>query len=516
MTHISSRHSAVTASTPATSPRAVGAQALLHRPNPAADQSPEPRGREFWVGRLRDALTARSSQAFGVAEEGLRLWPADPEILMLAALTALAGNQPQRALALLKRYGKRYVPGKAVTLLTALALGQQGHSAQAATMLQGAQLDTDRAALAWFVGDTVMTDWLLARLREIRVEKLRRGGGFGSHRAKPPDARLSAPRSARASEEGRRVEPTAPPQPAVADLPRLEARFDMAFQLADPDAIEITGDASSDLVPFHLRGELVRLSLFEGFDELLCLAALQDVEAHWYQVETVRKVLKRYRGRVLLADEVGLGKTIEAGMVLKEYMLRGMAERILILTPASLVGQWREEMASKFGIDCATSHDPLLRSDPATFWAQPRVIASIAAARRREQADMIAGLSYDVVVVDEAHHLRDQTNASYRLVNSLQKRFLLLLSATPVQNSLLELYNLLTLLQPGIFKTQKEFRSVHMVPGKPREPANRERLRDLMRSVMVQHTGAGRGAHATAAGIDAARRPRPGGGGLLR
>jgi SNF2 family DNA or RNA helicase len=103
---------------------------------------------------------------------------------------------------------------------------------------------------------------------------------------------------------------------------------------------------------------------------------------------------------------------------------------------------------------------------------------------------MLARLSYDVVVVDEAHHLRDQTSAGYRLVNGLQKRFLLLLSATPVQNNLLELYNLLTLLQPGIFKTQKEFRSIYMVPGKPREPANREQLRDLMRGVMVRNTRA--------------------------
>ncbi len=147
-------------------------------------------------------------------------------------------------------------------------------------------------------------------------------------------------------------------------------------------------------------------------------------------------------------------------------------------------------MDSKFGIDFATSHDPLLRTDPARFWAQPRVIASIAAARRKEHAELLAGMSYDVVVVDEAHHLRDQSSASYRLVNSLQKRFLLLLSATPVQNSLLELYNLLTLLKPGIFKTQKEFRSVYMVPGKPREPANRERLRDLMRGAMVRNTRA--------------------------
>ena len=118
------------------------------------------------------------------------------------------------------------------------------------------------------------------------------------------------------------------------------------------------------------------------------------------------------------------------------------------------------------------------------------MIASIAAARRKEHAELLAGMSYDVVVVDEAHHLRDQSSASYRLVNSLQKRFLLLLSATPVQNSLLELYNLLTLLKPGIFKTQKEFRSVYMVPGKPREPANRERLRDLMRGAMVRNTRA--------------------------
>jgi SNF2 family DNA or RNA helicase len=75
-------------------------------------------------------------------------------------------------------------------------------------------------------------------------------------------------------------------------------------------------------------------------------------------------------------------------------------------------------------------------------------------------------------------------------VNALQKRFLLLLSATPVQNSLLELYNLLTLLQPGIFRTQKEFRTAYMTPGKPREPANQDRLRGLMRGVMVRNTRA--------------------------
>jgi len=79
--------------------------------------------------------------------------------------------------------------------------------------------------------------------------------------------------------------PVAPGLPEVADLPRLEARFDMTFELANADAVEIAGpdtspDAHPGLAAFRLRAELVRLSLFEGFDELLCLPALQGVEAH--------------------------------------------------------------------------------------------------------------------------------------------------------------------------------------------------------------------------------------------
>ncbi len=457
-------------------------------PLPAA----KPATRGEWADRIRVALAKRSSSAFQVADDALQAWPADAEILLLAALTALAGNQPDRAQRLLKRYGKRYVPGKLMSLLMALTHAQQGHFAQAWTILAAEELTTDRAAHNWFIGNTVMEEWLYDRLREIRRERLRANGLIsGGPKARANVTGQATPKATPQKASVRATAPAAPTLPKVADLPRLEAAFDMTFAFANPDAIEIANGAhASDADLFDLRGELIRLSLFEGFDELLCLPALRGVDAHWYQVETVRKVLKQYRGRVLLADEVGLGKTIEAGMILKEYILRGMAERVLILCPASLVGQWRDEMAGKFGIDCATSHDPLLRADPDAFWAQPRVIASIALARRKDQAELLANLDYDVVVVDEAHHLRDQASASYRLVNSLRKRFLLLLSATPVQNSLLELYNLLTLLQPGIFKTQKEFRAAYMVPGKPREPANRDKLRDLMRGVMVRNTRA--------------------------
>ncbi len=429
--------------------------------------------------RLRAALAARDPQAPALADEAMRTAPSDYDVPLLAALIMLVAKQPDRALTYLKRHQKRWVPGKRTELLTALALAQQGHVGRAGSMLEAAGLDTLYRAYGAMPQCPAMMDWLGDRLTEIA----RRRGKLAKQKPKPPPTKPAKPTPRATAIQA------APALPPVPDLPRLEADFTTSISFANADVIRVAGD-SPDPDWFRLRGELVQLGLFQGFDELLCLPLLRGVETHWYQVETVRKVLKQYRGRVLLADEVGLGKTIEAGMVVKEYMLRGMAERVLILTPASLVGQWREEMAEKFGIDCATTHDRLLRDDPAAFWAQHRVIASMAVARRKDHAALLAAQAYDVVVVDEAHHLKDQSSASYHLVNSLQKRFLLLLSATPVQNNLIELYNLLTLLQPGIFKTQKEFRAAYMVHGKPREPVNREKLRDLMRGVMIRNTRA--------------------------
>ena len=463
---------------------------------------PTPPSRMLWLARLTKTLEDFSTEAIPLAAEALRALPADPVILLLAALTDLTAGRPDRALTLLKRYRKRYEPGTTAILLTALALGQQKRFGPAQAMLDENGLTSLAVIQPSFPCRGAMLGWLRQQLADIRAgnrpAKPQRVGAAkpdrGADRTMPrkqPAAR-TAPTSAPAS-SAPAIQAVAAARQPVPDLPRFATDFAISVALTNAAAILPEANMAAtkaDAEWFRLRGEFTRLSLFEGFDELLCLSALRGVEAHWYQIETVRKVLKQYRGRVLLADEVGLGKTVEAGMVLKEYALRGMAERMLILVPASLVGQWRDEMAEKFGLAFATSQDPLLRSDPGRFWAQPRVIASIATARRKEHADVLADLAYDVVAVDEAHHLRDQGSASYRLVNGLRKRFLLLLSATPVQNSLLELYNLLTLLKPGVFRTPKEFRAAYMVPGKPREPANRDRLRELMRGVMVRNTRA--------------------------
>jgi len=442
------------------------------------------------VRQVQPALAALSPDSLRIAEAALRVLPTDSTLLLMAALAALLAAQPDRAIGFLKRFERRYETDKAVTLLMALALARQGYTARAWTLLERDQLVEPHQAIGWFIGGRPMAGWLIQQLMQIRSDHLGQQRAARSSEKRPGKAAANSPaKPAPRPTRTKAKPPTAEPLPPIPDLPRLEVALNLTFEFADADAIQINGTAP-DPTWFRLRAELTQLGLVEGFDELLCLPVLQGVEAHWYQIETVRKVLKQYRGRVLLADEVGLGKTVEAGMVLKEYMLRGMAERVLILTPAPLVGQWRDEMAAKFGIECATTHDALVRSDPDAFWAQPRVIASIALARRREHAELLAQRTYDVVVVDEAHHLRDQASASYRLVNALQKRFLLLLSATPVQNNLIELFNLLTLLQPGIFRTQKEFRTAYMTPGKPREPANQDKLRSLMRGVMVRNTRA--------------------------
>ena len=244
---------------------------------------------------------------------------------------------------------------------------------------------------------------------------------------------------------------------------------------------------AGDMDGLWLRIEHARLRLLRGFEELLCLEGLHGVERFPHQIETVRRVLRHFRGGVLLADEVGLGKTIEAGLLLREYLLRGMIKRALILVPPALVNQWREELSTKFGLDFATAESG--RNIPDGFWRDTdRVLASLSLAKSARHFDAVSACSWDLVVVDEAHHCRNRTTRNWQLVNALKRKRMLLLTATPVQNDLMELYNLLTLLEPGHLKTETNFRKNYVRRGNPRDPRNRERLRELLSQVMIRNT----------------------------
>jgi superfamily II DNA or RNA helicase len=245
------------------------------------------------------------------------------------------------------------------------------------------------------------------------------------------------------------------------------------------------------LAEYLLLHRLQELRMAQSFEDLICLPTLNGVDTYTYQHDTVRKVLRHFKGRALLADEVGLGKTIEACLVLKEYWMRGMVRKALVLTPPGLVTQWKGELLEKFDLVAATPDGAEFRRDQEHFWKQePLVVASIAMARMEPTAQAIAGVAWDMVIVDEAHSLKNRTSANWKLVNSLNKKFILMLTATPVENNLLELYNLITVLKPGLLATESEFKKLFVTPGKPKSPKNPERLRELLKEVMIRNTRA--------------------------
>ncbi|WP_411829705.1 DEAD/DEAH box helicase [Paenibacillus favisporus] len=230
------------------------------------------------------------------------------------------------------------------------------------------------------------------------------------------------------------------------------------------------------LFQLAVQGEEARL--VTSFDELQCVKHLQDLSPLPHQIDTARRVLFEMSGRAILADEVGLGKTIEAGLILKEYMVRGLVSKVLILVPASLVLQWVRELNSKFGI-------PAVAQKKAYSWHSDVVVASMDTAKREPHKDMLMEQEYDMLIIDEAHKLKNKKTTNYQFIQKLRKKYCLLLTATPVQNDMSELFNLITLLKPGQLGRQGDF-AANFVVGK-RQAKNEDQLRDELAKVMIRN-----------------------------
>lgn len=249
---------------------------------------------------------------------------------------------------------------------------------------------------------------------------------------------------------------------------------------------------------FFLAREVEDLTIKPGFDQLLSFQVAQGVTIYPHQVNTVKTVLRQMRGRALLCDEVGLGKTVEAGLVTMEYLLRGLVKRVLILTPSSLVHQWQEEMSQKFNQDFVTSDSAEFITAGNEAWSRfPHLIASIDLAKRAERSKKVLGTRFDLVIVDEAHRLRHRNTAAWKLVNGLDKKYILLLTATPVQNDLDELFNLITLLRPGQLKTATEFRRRFVDQTDHLKPQHVDQLRQQVSQVMIRNRRSGTGINFT-------------------
>ncbi|MBI4860002.1 MAG: DEAD/DEAH box helicase [Candidatus Riflebacteria bacterium] len=234
-----------------------------------------------------------------------------------------------------------------------------------------------------------------------------------------------------------------------------------------------------------LHGRAMELSLAQALDVLMCENQLRELTPFDYQRRVVRRVMGRMRGHVILADEVGLGKTIEAAMTLLEYQARGLVKKTLILTPPTLVGQWGEELRRHFGVSLVMQDEPPFRDAlPDPWYRFPTLIASLATAKREPHRSLVLAREYDLVIIDEAHHLRNATTQAWKFVNQLRKRFMLLLTATPIQNDLKELFNLVTLLRPGQLGTFKSFKGRFVAADGAK---NVGELRQLLEGVMIRN-----------------------------
>jgi SNF2 family DNA or RNA helicase len=194
-----------------------------------------------------------------------------------------------------------------------------------------------------------------------------------------------------------------------------------------------------------------------------------------HQQRAFQRLWQHWPPRLLIADEVGLGKTVQAGLLLRQSWLSGRARRILVMAPASVLKQWQRELREKFALDWPIYNGKALewqatRLRPGgetrvvsreNWTAEPFVLVSSHLMRRRErQGELLQAEPYDLVVLDEAHHARTRRensssggerlrpNTLMQLMQQLCQRTngLLLLTATPMQVSELEVWDLLALL----------------------------------------------------------------------
>ena len=183
-----------------------------------------------------------------------------------------------------------------------------------------------------------------------------------------------------------------------------------------------------------------------------------------------RVVAEKVAPRMILADEVGLGKTIEAGLAIKELRARQAVERVLIIVPASLTRQWQSELSGKFNESFEILDGPAAkhfgRGGINPFLRFDNVICSLPFATLAKRAEQIIEAGWDLVVFDKAHRVRRtqvgskvRVTQAYRLADEIKDQVhgLLLLSATPVQLHESELYSLVELVEPGLFRSVEDF-----------------------------------------------------------
>ncbi len=212
--------------------------------------------------------------------------------------------------------------------------------------------------------------------------------------------------------------------------------------------------------------ELTKRFSSDNAEKLAKAVASAQVDLNPHQVEAALFAFSSPLSQgALLADEVGLGKTIEAGLVISQRWAE-RKRRILIITPANLRKQWHQELSEKFFLPCAiletrSYNQAVKHGNFRPFEIKDTIIICSYQFARTKAAD-VHNTNWDLVVIDEAHRLRNVYKPSNVIANVLKKALAekrkLLLTATPLQNSLLELYGLVSFIDEHTFGDVKSFR----------------------------------------------------------
>lgn len=223
--------------------------------------------------------------------------------------------------------------------------------------------------------------------------------------------------------------------------------------------------------PYHSKYFATQLTLkrpSNSIDSLASSLAGAKVDLNPHQIDAALFAFNSpISNGVLLADEVGLGKTIEAGIVIAQLW----AERkILLIVPAALRNQWLSELEEKFYIKSIILESKNFNQSKKRGIANPFkeenrvVICSYNFASQKKEE--LARVNWDLVVIDEAHRLRNVYKPSNvigsRLKEGLKGRKKLLLTATPLQNSLMELYGLVSIIDEHVFGDAKTFKEKYV------------------------------------------------------
>ena len=186
-----------------------------------------------------------------------------------------------------------------------------------------------------------------------------------------------------------------------------------------------------------------------------------------YQFLPALKMIKSQRGRILVADEVGLGKTIEAGLIWTELEQRQRLNKVLVIAPSSLTLKWRREMRQRFMRELEIFRvgdlEKYIESLDLNPERQLSAVISLEALRGRASIqDLIdaSGIEFDLVIIDEAHAFRNKGTQGNRLAQIVadNSKFLALLSATPLNLGKQDLFNLMNLLEPHHYPDFQVFR----------------------------------------------------------